>query len=70
MSFGNKWVKSQSQYGKSVSESVKNKLSEGIRSESLKLRIEEAQKKLQMQISKLDAISTKMSEKDKLILIV
>jgi division protein CdvB (Snf7/Vps24/ESCRT-III family) len=68
MSFGNKWVKSQSQYGKSVSESVKNKLSEGIKSsEPLKLRIEEAQKVLQMQISKLDGISTKMYEKDKLI---
>jgi division protein CdvB (Snf7/Vps24/ESCRT-III family) len=68
MSFGNKWTRSQSQYGKSVSESVKNKLSEGIKSsEPLKLRIEEAQKKLQMQISKLDAISTKMYEKDKLI---
>jgi len=68
MSFGNKWTRSQSQSGKSVSESVKNKLYEGIKSsEPLKLRIEEAQKKLQMQISKLDAISTKMSEKDKLI---
>lgn len=43
MSFGNKWTRSQSQYGKSVSESVKNKLSEGIKSsEPLKLRIEEA----------------------------
>ena len=68
MSFGNKWTKSQSQYSKSVSESVKNKLSEGIKSsEPLKQRIEEAQKKLQMQISRLDAISTKIFEKDKLI---
>ena len=68
MSFGNKWTRSQSEYGKSVSESFKDKLSEGIKSsEPLKLRIEEAQKKLQMQISKLDAISTKMNEKDKLI---
>ena len=68
MSFGNKWTRSQSQYSKSVSESVKNKLSEGIKSsEPLKPRIEEAQKKLQMQISRLDAISTKMYEKDKLI---
>jgi division protein CdvB (Snf7/Vps24/ESCRT-III family) len=68
MSFGNKWTKSQSQYSKSVSESVKNKLSEGIKSsEPLKQRIEEAQKKLQMQISRLDAISTKIYEKDKLI---
>jgi division protein CdvB (Snf7/Vps24/ESCRT-III family) len=68
MSFGNKWTKSQSQYSKSVSESVKNKLSEGIKSsEPLKQRIEEAQKKLQMQISRLDGISTKIYEKDKLI---
>lgn len=66
MSFGNKW--SRSQHGESVSESVRNKLREGIKSsEPLKPRIEEAQKKLQMQISKLDAISTKMNEKDKLI---
>src|ERR1044071_9725583 len=66
MSFGNKW--SRPQHGESVSESVRNKLREGIKSsEPLKPRIEEAQKKLQMQISKLDAISTKMNEKDKLI---
>ena len=58
MSFGNKWTRSQSQYNKGISERVKNKLSEGI---------EEAQKKLQIQISKLDAISIKMNEKDKLI---
>jgi division protein CdvB (Snf7/Vps24/ESCRT-III family) len=65
MSFGNKWTRS---HGESVSESVKNKLREGIKSsEPLKPRIEEAQKKLQMQISKLDTISTKMYEKDKLI---
>jgi hypothetical protein len=44
MSFGNKCTRSQSPYGKSVSESVKNKLSEGIKSsEPLKL-IEEAQR--------------------------
>ncbi|HEY7108938.1 MAG TPA: hypothetical protein VH415_05905 [Nitrososphaeraceae archaeon] len=69
MSFGNKWTRPQSQsYNKGISESVKNKLSEGIKSsDPLKLRIEEAQKKLQMQISKLDAISIKMNEKDKLI---
>ena len=66
MSFGNKW--SRPQHGEGVSESVRNKLREGIKSsEPLKPRIEEAQKKLQMQISKLDAISTKMNEKDKLI---
>ncbi|NOJ27473.1 MAG: hypothetical protein DA330_05630 [Nitrososphaera sp.] len=33
----------------------------------LKPRIEEAQKKLQMQISKLDSISSRMQEKDQLI---
>jgi division protein CdvB (Snf7/Vps24/ESCRT-III family) len=33
----------------------------------LKPRIEEAQRKLQIQISKLDAISSKMQEKDKVI---
>jgi division protein CdvB (Snf7/Vps24/ESCRT-III family) len=66
MSFGNKW--SRPQHGESVSESVRNKIREGIKSsEPLKPRIEEAQKKLQMQISKLDSISTKMNEKDKLI---
>jgi division protein CdvB (Snf7/Vps24/ESCRT-III family) len=66
MSFGNKW--SRPQHGESVSESVRNKLRDGIKSsEPLRPRIEEAQKKLQMQISKLDAISTKMNEKDKLI---
>jgi division protein CdvB (Snf7/Vps24/ESCRT-III family) len=66
MSFGNKW--SRPQHGESVSESVRNKIRDGIKSsEPLRPRIEEAQKKLQMQISKLDAISTKMNEKDKLI---
>ncbi len=61
MSFGNKWVKPQG-------ESVGNKLLEGIKQQSpLKPRIEEAQKKLQMQISKLESISSKMDEKDHLI---
>jgi division protein CdvB (Snf7/Vps24/ESCRT-III family) len=69
MSFGNKWTRSSSQshHGESISENVRNKLVDGIKSsEPLKLRIEEAQKKLQMQISKLDTISTKIYEKDKL----
>jgi division protein CdvB (Snf7/Vps24/ESCRT-III family) len=61
MSFGSKWIKPQS-------ESVSNKLLEGIKPQApLKPRIEEAQKKLQMQISKLESISSKMDEKDHLI---
>ena len=61
MSFGSKWIKPQT-------ESVSNKLLEGIKPQApLKPRIEEAQKKLQMQISKLDSISSKMDEKDHLI---
>jgi division protein CdvB (Snf7/Vps24/ESCRT-III family) len=61
MSFGSKWIKPQG-------ESVSNKLLEGIKPQApLKPRIEEAQKKLQMQISKLESISTKMDEKDHLI---
>jgi division protein CdvB (Snf7/Vps24/ESCRT-III family) len=61
MSFGSKWIKPQG-------ESVSNKLLEGIKPQSpLKPRIEEAQKKLQMQISKLESISSKMDEKDHLI---
>ena len=61
MSFGSKWIKPQG-------ESVSNKLLEGIKPQApLKPRIEEAQKKLQMQISKLDSISSKMDEKDHLI---
>ena len=61
MSFGNKWIKPQG-------ESVSNKLLEGLKPQApLKPRIEEAQKRLQIQISKLDAISTKMEEKDNVI---
>lgn len=61
MSFGTKWIKPQG-------ESVSNKLLEGIKPQApLKPRIEEAQKKLQMQISKLESISSKMAEKDHLI---
>ena len=61
MSFGSKWIKPQG-------ESVSNKLLEGIKPQApLKPRIEEAQKKLQMQISKLESISSKMDEKDHLI---
>src|SRR5713101_2017731 len=61
MSFGNKWVKPQG-------ESVGHKLLEGIKPQTpLKPRIEEAQKKLQMQISKLDSITSRIQEKDQLI---
>src|SRR5918993_1060735 len=50
------------------SESVRDKLREVTQSQTpLKPRIEEAQRKLQIQISKLDAISSKMQEKDKII---
>ncbi|HEY9387236.1 MAG TPA: hypothetical protein VIP70_09350, partial [Nitrososphaeraceae archaeon] len=50
------------------SESIRDKLVEGIKPQApLKPRIEEAQKKLQMQISKLDSISSKLQEKDKVI---
>ena len=60
MSFGSKWIKPQT-------ESVSNKLLEGIKPQApFKPRIEEAQKKLQMQISKLDSISSKMDEKESL----
>jgi division protein CdvB (Snf7/Vps24/ESCRT-III family) len=65
MSFGNKWNKQQ---GESVSGTVKNRILEGVKPQApLKPRIEEARSKLQMQVTKLDSISTKMQEKDKLI---
>jgi division protein CdvB (Snf7/Vps24/ESCRT-III family) len=61
MSFGNKWIKPQG-------ESVGNKLLEGLKPQPpLKPRIEEAQNKLNLQISKLETISSKMQEKDQLI---
>jgi division protein CdvB (Snf7/Vps24/ESCRT-III family) len=61
MSFGNNWTKPQG-------ESVGHKLLEGIKPQTpLKPRIEEAQKKLQMQISKLDGIASKLQEKDHLV---
>jgi division protein CdvB (Snf7/Vps24/ESCRT-III family) len=50
------------------SESIRDKLREVTQSQTpLKPRIEEAQRKLQIQISKLDTISNKMQEKDKVI---
>ena len=50
------------------SESIRDKLREVTQSQTpLKPRIEEAQRKLQIQISKLESISSKMQEKDKVI---
>src|SRR5215472_14512163 len=61
MSFGNKWVKPQG-------ESMGHRLIEGIKPQApLKPKIEEAQKRLQMQISKLDSISGRMQDKDQVI---
>lgn len=49
-------------------EGIRDKLREAAQSQTpLKLRIEEAQRKLQIQIAKLDGISSKMQEKDKVI---
>ena len=61
MSFGNKWIKPQTD-NKGI------KILEGIRPQSpLKPRIEDAQKKLEIQISKLDNISVKTIEKDQVV---
>jgi division protein CdvB (Snf7/Vps24/ESCRT-III family) len=49
-------------------EGIRDKLREVAQSQTpLKPRIEEAQKKLQMQIAKLEGMSSKMQEKDKVI---
>ena len=49
-------------------EGIRDKLREAAESQTpLKLRIEEAQRKLQIQKAKLDGISSKMQEKDKVI---
>jgi division protein CdvB (Snf7/Vps24/ESCRT-III family) len=49
-------------------EGIRDKLREAAQSQTpLKLRIEEAQRRLQIQIAKLDGISSKMQEKDKVI---
>jgi division protein CdvB (Snf7/Vps24/ESCRT-III family) len=49
-------------------ECIRDKLREAAQSQTpLKPRIEEAQKKLQTQIAKLDGMSSKMQQKDKLI---
>ena len=61
MSFKDKWNKTQS-------ENMAVKILESIKSQTpLKPRIEEAQKKLEMQITKLESISGKIVEKDQLI---
>jgi division protein CdvB (Snf7/Vps24/ESCRT-III family) len=61
MPFDSRWVKPQG-------EGVGHKLLEGIKPQApLKPRIEEAQKKLQMQIARLDGIAARMQEKDKII---
>jgi division protein CdvB (Snf7/Vps24/ESCRT-III family) len=60
MPFRNKWTKT----GRRVS----NNLLGGIKPHApLKLRMEEAQHELRLQISKLESISFKMQEKDQLI---
>jgi division protein CdvB (Snf7/Vps24/ESCRT-III family) len=61
MPFDKQWVKPQG-------ESMGHRLLDGIKPQTpLKPRIEEAQKKLQMQITKLDSISGRMQEKDNVI---
>src|SRR5919197_792140 len=62
MLFSKKWIKPQRQ------KNVGNKILVGIKPNlPLKQRIEEAQQKLQLQISKLDSIASKMEEKDQVI---
>jgi division protein CdvB (Snf7/Vps24/ESCRT-III family) len=62
MRFSKKWIKPQRQ------KNVGNKILECIKPNlPLKPRIEEAQQKLQLQISKLDSIASKMDEKDQVI---
>ncbi len=67
MSFNRKWVKPSTNEGV-ANKILENKFIDNIKSPApLKPKIEEAQKKLQLQISKLDGISNKMQEKDHLI---
>ena len=61
--YNRKWNNDNSQ-----GEGIRNKLREAAQSQApLKPRIEEAQKKLQIQIAKLEGMSSKMQEKDKVI---
>ena len=67
MSFNKRWVKPTSNQGV-TNKLLENKFMDNIKSPvPLKPKIEDAQKKLQLQISKLDGISNKMHEKDNLI---
>ncbi|HJT83130.1 MAG TPA: Snf7 family protein [Nitrososphaeraceae archaeon] len=67
MSFNRRWVKPPTNEGV-ANKILENKFLENIKSSApLKPKIEEAQKKLHLQISKLDGISNKMQEKDHLI---
>ena len=67
MSFNKRWVKPITNEGV-ANRLLENKFMDNIKSPvPLKPKIEDAQKKLQLQISKLDGISTKMNEKDHLI---
>ena len=62
MPFSKRWVKPQSQnVGNKILGDIKNN------NTALKPRIEEAQQKLQSQISKLDSLASKMEEKDQVI---
>ncbi len=67
MSFNKRWVKPTTNEGV-ANKLLENKFMDNIKSPvPLKPKIEDAQKKLQLQISKLDGISNKMNEKDHLI---
>ncbi len=67
MSFNKRWIKPITNEGV-ANKLLENKFMDNIKSPvPLKPKIEDAQKKLQLQISKLDGISTKMNEKDHLI---
>jgi division protein CdvB (Snf7/Vps24/ESCRT-III family) len=67
MSFNKRWVKPTTNQGV-TNKLLENKFMDNIKSPvPLKPKIEDAQKKLQLQISKLDGISNKMHEKDHLI---
>jgi division protein CdvB (Snf7/Vps24/ESCRT-III family) len=62
MSISRRW--NETQQGESITDKFLDKIKS---QEPLKLRIEEAQNKLQIQISKLDKLSAKLHEKDRVI---
>ncbi|MGH9980354.1 MAG: Snf7 family protein [Nitrososphaeraceae archaeon] len=67
MSFNKRWIKPTTNEGV-TNKLLENKFIDNIKAPvPLKPKIEDAQKKLQLQISKLDGISSKMHEKDHLI---